>query len=364
VAVLLALSLPITPTFGASQSPSIPSAGTYTTAWTLPLLADGALSLTFTAAGLLVSGPEIRTELRAVDDGRVLWTAPDAMEHPPVLDGDLVIGAGAGRLTAVDTATGSVRWQADLNGATRGASSVAGRVLVSNGTELVAFRAADGAVLWRHDAASPALTPPAASAAAAIVALEDGSLLAVRLDDGTRVWRTPLAVTPISLLADGDRLYFGATEGYACAHKVDHGRRDWCFPVRVRPIGTPVADARYVYFAFLDNMVHVFDRRSGRRYSTPSLDALPAGGPRLTPTHLVVPVVTGEFVLLDTGADLSASRVSTPRAQELPLTRAAAVSADGHVLAVVIASPGGRSLVCFSRPAPAGPPAVPPPVTP
>ncbi len=148
------------------------------------------------------------------------------------------------------------------------------------------------------------------------------------------------------MTALGDRVYASVAEGLACAYKLEHGRQDWCFPVRVKPIGAPVGDTRQVYFAFLDNMVHVFDRRSGRRYFTPSLDSLPAAGPTLTSDYLIVPVVTGEFVLLALRDGLQPSRVSTPRALELPSTRAAAIASrwqrarDGDYL-------GGRSI--FAR---------------
>jgi hypothetical protein len=124
----------------------------------------------------------------------------------------------------------------------------------------------------------------------------------------------------------------------------------------VTPIGIPVTDERYVYFAFLDNMIHVFDRGNGRRFFTPSLGALPADGPTLTADGLVVPIVTGEFVLLNPRDRFATTRVSSPRVAELPSTRAAVVAPDGSTLAMVIASPGGRSLMCFRRATPDVPP--------
>jgi hypothetical protein len=114
-------------------------------------------------------------------------------------------------------------------------------------------------------------------------------------------------------------------------------------------------DEERVYFAFLDNMIHVFDRESGRRYNTPSLGALPSDGPTLTADALIVPVVTGEFVLLDPRAGYALTRVSSPRSAELPYTRAAAISPDGSVLAMVIATPGGRTLISFRRTPPDAP---------
>ncbi len=223
-------------------------------------------------------------------------------------------------------------------------------VLLATGTTLTSRRVADGAPLWAANLGANAIAPPAAGEALVVVALDDRTLAAFDRTTGTPVWREPTDLTALSMTVLGDRVYASVAEGLACAYKLEHGRQDWCFPVRVRPIGAPVGDARQVYFAFLDNMVHVFDRRSGRRYFTPSLDALPAAGPTLTSDYLVVPVVTGEFVLLALRDRFLPSRVSTPRALELPSTRAAAVAGDGSALAMVIASAGGRySLVYFSR---------------
>jgi outer membrane protein assembly factor BamB len=223
-------------------------------------------------------------------------------------------------------------------------------VLLTTGTTLTARRAHDGTALWAANLDARAIAAPTVGETLVIVALDDRTLASFDRATGKPVWREATDVTVLAMTALGDRVYLSAAEGLACAHKLEHGRRDWCFPVRVRPVGAPVGDARQVYFAFLDNMVHVFDRRSGRRYFTPSLDALPAAGPTLTSDYLIVPVVTGEFVLLALRDGLQSARVSTPRALELPSTRAAAVASDGSALAMVITSAGGRySLVYFSR---------------
>jgi hypothetical protein len=336
----------------ASENPSDrpSSAGDFVTAWSEPVLSVGTPTLAFTPTSLILAGSETPTQARSSDDGRVLWTATGRADHV-VVDAGLVVTSGQGQLAAFDADTGAVTWRADLAGPTPGLASGHGWLLVTSGSELRAYRMADGGLIWTQDlGAAPALTP-ALGATETVVALEDGTLAGFDLVSGASLWRERAPITPLSMLASGDRLYVGAAEGHACAFKLDHGRMDWCFTVRVQPAGPPVADDRHVYFAFLDNMIHVFDRRSGRRYYTPSLDALPAGGPVMTPTHIVTPVVTGEFVLLDLGNQLTITRLSAPRTADepLPSTRAAAVSADGQRLAMVIASPTGRTLLSFRR---------------
>jgi outer membrane protein assembly factor BamB len=340
-------STPATTPAAASQQ--TPAAASYTSAWTVPFSGEGPLSLTFTSSSLILSGRQIPTEARALDDGRVLWTSKREADTAPVVAGNLLIVPSDGQLVAIDVGTGQDVWAAEYTGAPLSPVVAGDTVFVVTGTSLISRRAADGTPAWSAHLGTNAIAAPAFGDPLVVVALEDRTLAAFDRGTGQPVWRAPNDVTPVAMSVLGDRVYISAAEGYACAHKLEQGRRDWCFPVRVRPIGAPVGDAKQVYFAFLDNMVHVFDRRSGRRYFTPSLDALPAAGPTLTSDSLIVPVVTGEFVLLSLRDRLKPSRVSTPRAAELPSTRAAAVRGDGGALAMVITSAGARySLVYFN----------------
>ena len=332
-----------------------PAAPPYSTAWNVAIAADGPLTLTLAGSIFVLAGPETATEARAPDDGRVLWTSSERLVRAPVFVDGKLIGPSERQLVALDAESGTVRWAVDLAGATEGAASAEDRIFVAEGSVLKSYRAADGGLLWQRSIDAAATLRPAFDASMVYLALADRSLAAFARESGEPVWRAPLDVTPRSLAVAGERLYLGAAEGFACAYRVEHGRKDWCFHVRVRPIGTPVTDDRHVYFAFLDNMVHVFDRRSGRRYFTPSLDALPSDGPVLTPEALIVPVVTGEFVLLNPQQTFAPTRVSSPRSVQLPYTRAAAISPDGQRLGMVIASPGGRTLFCFTRTPPAPP---------
>ena len=334
----------------APDATQTPAATPYASAWTVPFSGDGPLSLTFTASNLILTGSQIATEARALDDGRVLWTSKRKADAAPIVAGNLVLAPSGGQLVAIDAANGHDVWTADFTGAVQTPVVAGDAVFLTTGTTLTARRAADGTPLWVASLGASAIAPPAVGENLVIAALDDRTLASFDRATGTPVWRETTDLAVLAMTALGDRVYAGVAEGKACAYKMEHGRQDWCFPVRVKPIGAPVGDTRQVYFAFLDNMVHVFDRRSGRRYFTPSLDSLPAAGPTLTSDYLIVPVVTGEFVLLALHDDLKPSRVSTPRALELPSTRAAAIAADGSALALVNTSAGGRySLVYFSR---------------
>ena len=377
VAVAVGLVLPVGAVISARQGPSVPApfpksatptssppprpvaapalggtseAESYASLWTVPFTGEGPISLTFAGTSLIVAGTEIATEARALDDGRVLWTSPRQLQTPPAVAHGLVIAPAGGQVVAFDSTSGREVWTAEVGRVAHPPVVAGDAVLVAADTTLTCRRTTDGAPLWAANLGATAITAVVSDEHLVVAALDDRSLAAFDRRTGAPLWREQTDLTLLATAIVGDRLLAGVAEGQACAFKLEHGRQDWCFLVRVRPIGAPVGDARQVYFAFLDNMVHVFDRRSGRRYSTPSLDALPAAGPTLTADHLIVPVVTGEFVLLSLRDWPRPSRVSTPRAVELPSTRAAAVATDGSALAIVTTSAGARySLVYFNR---------------
>jgi outer membrane protein assembly factor BamB len=316
----------------------------------VPFSGEGPLSLTFAGPNLILAGNQIATEARALDDGRVLWTSTHEADAAPIVAGHLLLAPADGQLVAIDASTGHDVWTAEFSGAVQTPVATGDAVFLTTGTTMTARRSSDGTPLWAANLGANAIAAPAVGDTLVVVALDDRTLASFDRATGQPAWRQTTDLTVLAMTVLGDRVFASVAEGMACAYKLEHGRQDWCFPVRVKPIGAPVGDGRQVYFAFLDNMVHVFDRRSGRRYFTPSLDALPAAGPTLTSDYVIVPVVTGEFVLLGLRDGLKPSRVSTPRALELPSTRAAAIAGDGSALAMVITSAGGRySLVYFSR---------------
>lgn len=144
-------------------------------------------------------------------DGKVLWTVSgiDAQTgvtgvSAPAVDGDLVIFPFAsGQLLAVDTATGTERWTAQVAGTRRGRAIaflrdltgdpvIAGNVVLagSSSGRIYAFDRASGVALWseRDGANSPVLV-----AGGSIFAVSDQAQL-LRLDakTGGRIFAVPL----------------------------------------------------------------------------------------------------------------------------------------------------------------------------
>ncbi|WP_312907307.1 PQQ-like beta-propeller repeat protein [Natronosalvus caseinilyticus] len=100
--------------------------------------------------------PYYKTELRALDaeTGDIEWQVDvEAQYRPTVLEDTLYLG-GEGKVTAFDTADGSVRWQRtfDTDEWLASPSAVDGSVYVVAGGTCYALDAADGSVRWGREA--------------------------------------------------------------------------------------------------------------------------------------------------------------------------------------------------------------------
>jgi hypothetical protein len=374
IAIAVSTSLPVTAEIIATPGQQVPvttpattpasgegttaaaAAPPYEVAWNVPIAADGPLTLAVTRSSLVIGGPEAPVEARSPTDGSVTWKSAVTFDGSMVVEDGLIFGVAGGTLAALDETSGRMRWSAAFDGQTQGPTTRPGIVLISAGSLLYAYRTADGAGAWGQDVRSPAVTRVAASDEMAVVALADGTMAAFDLQTGRPRWREPLDVAPSALVIARNRIYMATAEKSVCAYRTADGRLAWCFPVRVPSIGDPVVDDRYLYAAFQDNTLRIFDRNNGALVRSVPLNALPVSGPWLAGTLLALPVHTTEFVFLNVSAagvhSSPAIRLSTPAERDSPSALAAGGSNDGSLLAMLTRSPAERLLVCFRRSAP------------
>jgi hypothetical protein len=327
----------------------------FSLAWVRSIALGGPRYLTMTAMRVVVAGGDEPMAGFAVADGTPVWTAPVAAAAPLATLDRVVFATTDTSLVAVDASTGAIRWTTALTGAVPAAGPLAldGRIVVSTATDVRAFRATDGAELWRQDVGAPAAVPLAGGVNAVIVAFADRTLAALDLETGVVNWRVPLAMTPTGLVANGERVYFGTTEGPACAYRQADGRQDWCYRVRVPSVGAPALDDRLVYLVFLDNTVRLFDRGNGAMRRVDILPRRPFAGPALTaPTEMLVPLVTDEvFALSRAEAPSPTAKPPRPAITDQPQPSASlqalALTPDGGWMALLTVSPVDRAIVVY-----------------
>ncbi|NHN61217.1 MULTISPECIES: PQQ-binding-like beta-propeller repeat protein [Halorussus] len=144
-------------------------------------------------------------------DGAVRWRYPEpettterghrggirGIRQPALADGTLYASfSGAGRLVALDAATGEERWRHDPESDHPAATGA----VVATADELVraSFRGVeafdrDGTLRWRHGGLEEAVIRPAVGHGTVFVAGLEGQFVALDVEDGTERWRTSLA---------------------------------------------------------------------------------------------------------------------------------------------------------------------------
>ena len=132
--------------------------------------------------------------------GTVIWAAnlgaTTGSASPLVVAGLVVIGDSSGVVHALDTESGAKRWSRQVDGPIDGAAAAVGN-LVLTATEagsVYALDARTGAVTWQTTLAAGVTRSVTASADTVFVGAE-GTLYALRLSDGSILWKSPVATS-------------------------------------------------------------------------------------------------------------------------------------------------------------------------
>lgn len=214
--------------------------------------------------------------------GTELWT----VEQPPPVamtaaDGR-VFHFAADRLTALDAETGRTLWQIPLEAPpTAPPVSSAGWLVVGSGRTITAIRAEDGMVLWVQTVAGTVVRAPAILGSRVHVALDEGRLVSLFIQNGTQVWERRLGGSPQPILAFGERLYVGAADNYFYCVRALDGEILWRWRTGADIVGAAVHDEVRVYFVSMDNVLRALDAGTGSQRWKKPLPLRPTGGPIL-----------------------------------------------------------------------------------
>lgn len=179
------------------------------------------------SGGSIFWAPGAGTRLFALDEatGKTHWTfdTADRMASTPVLRGStLYVTTWRGSVFAIDTSTGTKRWEQKLGQSRPGEGSEATPSLDPNGNRLYvgtyqkvlyALDASTGAVLWHFNATQPLVSVPVATAATVYFASEDGNLYAANAANGKLRWKLSLGEMRSSPALSVGLLYVGTMTG-------------------------------------------------------------------------------------------------------------------------------------------------------
>ncbi|MFC4670273.1 PQQ-binding-like beta-propeller repeat protein [Seohaeicola nanhaiensis] len=194
--------------------------------------------------------------------------------------GTLYVSSGFGRLTALDAATGAIRWQQKLNATGSGTPLINDGLvyLVAGDDTGWAVNASDGKVAWYVNA-SPSVAnvlgapAPVIAGEFVVFAFGSGELIAAFRRGGLQRWSTNIAGSHVGNVASrysdmtgspmvvGNTIYAGNHSGRIAAVNSEDGERQWTAPFgAVEPVW-PVGDS---VFALTDASQLVrLDARSG-----------------------------------------------------------------------------------------------------
>jgi outer membrane protein assembly factor BamB len=222
--------------------------------------------------------------------GEQQWLIDVKPRVAPATGDDLVFVIDDANLTAIEASDGSTTWQVpfDLPPASPPVSDIGWLIATNVGGEVLAYRAADGELIWKRDLASAAHGRPALAADRIYVPLRDGRIVALKVDTGEPVWERHLGGMPGDVLARDDRVFAGATDNFFYCMLAKNGVVDWRWRTGGDIIGVPVADDSRVYFVALDNLLRAMSQKSGAQVWMRPLPLRPAWGPTAVGSTIVV----------------------------------------------------------------------------
>jgi outer membrane protein assembly factor BamB len=216
-----------------------------------------------------------------LDSGTVRWQRALPTSFTPETGGGLVFLIGEGRIEAVHAASGEHAWSATLPGdAAAPLYWDTGWLIASTASgDLAAFRASDGALLWRKALGAPLSARPVPALDRIFLGLTDGRVLAAALETGALAWERHVPGRVTGLRALPDQLIAGTTEDEVYSFDLGRGRQRWRWRVGGDVTGTAAFDDRRIFFVARDNVMRAVDRRSGNLRWTTDLPSRPIAGP-------------------------------------------------------------------------------------
>ncbi|WEN13801.1 outer membrane protein assembly factor BamB [Rhodanobacter sp. AS-Z3] len=282
----------------------------------------------------------------------------------PAVDGDLLtVGTLDGHVYAMSAKDGTPRWDVEVSSEVMASPVIVGDLVVvrTGDGRIYALDATDGHRRWVYDQGSvPLLSlrgngPVLAANGVLFFGSDDGKLVALRLDNGAKLWEQKLASgegrTEIDRLSDADgaillggtTLYGAAYHGNLTAIDGPSGRPLWSHPFST--FGSLALTDNALFGVNDQSQVWSFDRSTGTdMWKNDALKYRWVTGPAVQGNYVVVGDMEGYVHWLQTGDGALAARERLSkkaiRAQPLVVGNIVYVEdVEGHIGAYRLSSP-------------------------
>ncbi len=231
-----------------------------------------------------------------------------------VADGVLYAVNGLGAVLALDPGRGTVRWRVDIDAPGRTPPTIAGgRIFVGTlGDGLLALDAANGRQLWSYQAQNATAQllgqpAPAYSEGLVVAGFGSGELTALRAEGGSVAWSDTLASSGLGALADiasirgnpaisAGRVFAIGMGGLTVALDLHAGRRLW-----ERAVGgedSPWIAGDWLFVLTLDQILVTLHAADGRVARVSALPAFDDPKAQTGPLTWFGPVLAGDRLVL------------------------------------------------------------------
>jgi hypothetical protein len=308
--VLLSAALPAEARGAKAGDKPLPPLLPLATFWTQPL--DGEPSAPPVSDGdrVFVALKSAHLTARAVGDGREVWRITKDVSTMAAEGGLLFLSAGEA-IEAIRGADGKSAWIVPRVKTVAPLVARAGWVIAVTDTEILAIRAKDGEVVWRHAAGSVKL-PPAIDGDRVYTGADDGRVLALTLSSGAMQWEIFLDRGVTAIAARDGRVYAGAGDKQFYGLDGRSGATKWPFRIGANVIGRIAVDDERVYFAALNNVVYALDRGNGNQRWKSAVNRRPIAGVVVLGHVVFVPAVTPRLIILYDADGKSSGDVPLP----------------------------------------------------
>lgn len=237
----------------------LPAEPAWTTTLPAPPVAPGV------AGAETVIVPLTDGTLRAVawTTGDLRWTRPHATMLAPAASGALVVAATATTLDAFDAFSGTPKWSLPLTAPPVAVVGAPESAYVLDTHAVTAVDPATGRVRWTHALDTPPTTLTAGTSAVAVT-LSDARIVALSIQDGRRVWVRGLEGTLTGAAWSGAVLVVGSSARAAWGLDARDGGIKWRWPLG-GSVGGVAADSERVFLATQDNLLRTVNRGNGHQ---------------------------------------------------------------------------------------------------
>lgn len=293
--------------------------------WTVSLPAAPAQGAGYDATTAYVATREGQLVAIDLERGAIRWQREVAEATVPDAGAGLVFVGSRQTVLALDAVSGETRWRRALPGAVSSVYFDTGWLLcVAADGSLYALRANNGEAIWNTALSSRLAVAPVAGLDRVYVGLADGRLVALALATGRVVWSRPMGHRITGVSAVADQLIVG-TAGSAnrAVYSFDLVRGDqrWRWRVGGDVSGSASSNGRLIFVASRDNVVRALDSRSGTLRWSADLPARPLGAPVLIGDTVRVPLASSVALFEATTGKAVGTVAATGDLNEPPLSR-------------------------------------------